>query len=43
VLIGDPFRAHLPLERLRKVAEYAVTDYGDPDGAARAAAVFALV
>ena len=42
VLIGDPFRAHLPIERLRVVAEYPVADYGDPDGAARAAAVFAF-
>ncbi|PIB91107.1 methyltransferase [Caulobacter sp. FWC2] len=40
VLIGDPFRAFLPTERLRVVAEYPVADYGDPDGAARAAAVF---
>ena len=42
VLIGDPFRAFLPTERLRVVAEYAVADYGDPDGAARAAGVFAF-
>lgn len=42
VLIGDPFRAHLPLGRLRKVADYTVADYGDPDGATRAAAVFAM-
>ena len=40
VLIGDPFRAFLPTGRLRVVAEYPVADYGDPDGAARAAAVF---
>jgi predicted nicotinamide N-methyase len=40
VLIGDPFRAFLPTDRLRVVAEYPVADYGDPDGAARAAAVF---
>lgn len=40
VLIGDPFRTSLPTERLRVVAEYPVADYGDPDGAARAAAVF---
>jgi predicted nicotinamide N-methyase len=42
VLIGDPFRASLPTERLRVVAEYPVADYGDPEGAARAAAVFAF-
>lgn len=42
VLIGDPFRAFLPIARLRIVAEYPVADYGDPDGAARAAAVFAF-
>jgi len=43
VLIGDPFRAYLPTQRLRVVAEYPVADYGDPDGATRAAAVFAFV
>jgi len=43
VLIGDPFRAFLPTDRLRVVAEYPVADYGDPDGAARAAAVFEWV
>ncbi|WP_235519190.1 MULTISPECIES: methyltransferase [unclassified Caulobacter] len=42
VLIGDPWRAFLPTGRLRVVAEYPVADFGDPDGAARAAAVFAL-
>jgi len=42
VLIGDPWRAFLPSDRLRVVAEYPVADFGDPDGAARAAAVFAL-
>lgn len=42
VLIGDPWRAPLPADRLRVVAEYPVTDYGDPDGAVRAAAVFEL-
>jgi predicted nicotinamide N-methyase len=42
VLIGDPWRAFLPTDRLRVVAEYPVADFGDPDGAARAAAVFAL-
>jgi len=43
VLIGDPWRAPLPGERLRVVAEYPVADYGDPAGATRAAAVFELV
>jgi len=42
VLIGDPWRAPLPADRLRVVAEYPVADYGDPDGAPRAAAVFSL-
>lgn len=42
VLIGDPWRASLPTDRLAVVAEYPVADYGDPDGAARAAAVFVL-
>lgn len=43
VLIGDPFRAFLPTDRLAVVAEYPVVDFGDPDGAARAAAVFAFI
>ncbi|MET3665048.1 50S ribosomal protein L11 methyltransferase [Caulobacter sp. 1776] len=42
VLIGDPWRTALPTDRLGVVAEYPVADYGDPDGATRAAAVFAL-
>ncbi len=42
VLIGDPFRAPLPADRLAIVAKYPVADFGDPDGAARAAAVFEL-
>lgn len=42
VLIGDPWRAPLPAARLRVLAEYPVADFGDPNGAARAAAVFAL-
>jgi len=42
VLIGDPWRAPLPADRLRVVAEYMVADFGDPNGAARAAAVFSL-
>jgi predicted nicotinamide N-methyase len=43
VLIGDPWRASLPADRLKVVAEYGVADFGDPDGADRAAAVFELV
>jgi predicted nicotinamide N-methyase len=42
VLIGDPWRAFLPTDRLKVVAEYPVADYGDPNGAARVAAVFAF-
>lgn len=43
VLIGDPFRAPLPAERLAVVAEYPVADFGDAEGAMRQAAVFELV
>jgi predicted nicotinamide N-methyase len=43
VLIGDPWRAYLPTDRLKVVAEYPVADFGDPDGAVRAAAVFAFI
>lgn len=42
VLIGDPWRAFLPTDRLSVVAEYPVVDFGDPKGATRAAAVFAF-
>lgn len=42
ILIGDPWRTTLPSDRLRVVAEYPVADFGDPNGTARAAAVFAL-
>lgn len=41
-LIGDPWRTPLPTDRLRVVAEYPVADFGDAEGATRAAAVFAL-
>ena len=34
VLVGDPYRAWLPRERLRLIAEYAVADFGDIKGAA---------
>lgn len=40
VLVGDPFRRDLPLERLDLVADYAVPDMGS--GAAVRAGVFAL-
>jgi predicted nicotinamide N-methyase len=42
VLIGDPWRAHLPRPRLRLLAEYEVADFGDRVGAASPAGVFAL-
>jgi predicted nicotinamide N-methyase len=43
VLIGDPWRAHLPRERLVKVADYRLADFGDaPDAATTASAVFAF-
>jgi len=43
VLVGDPWRAHLPLARLMRLAEYRLADFGDGPGAATAAAVFAFV
>jgi predicted nicotinamide N-methyase len=43
VLIGDPWRAPLPIDRLRVVARYEVADYGDPEGVVRSAAVFELL
>jgi predicted nicotinamide N-methyase len=42
VLIGDPWRAHLPTDRLAMVAAYPVADFGDPSGVSRDAAVFSL-
>ncbi|GLQ54126.1 class I SAM-dependent methyltransferase [Devosia nitrariae] len=43
VLIGDPGRAHLPHARLRRIAEYAVPDFGDAvRGPAGASAVYAF-
>jgi predicted nicotinamide N-methyase len=42
-LIGDPWRAHLPRERLVKLADYRLADFGDAPGAATtASAVFAF-
>ena len=32
VLVGDPFRAHLPVGRLQLIAEYDVADFGDARG-----------
>lgn len=32
VLVGDPFRTHLPVDRLEQIAEYRVPDMGDPPG-----------
>jgi predicted nicotinamide N-methyase len=43
VLIGDPWRASLPTDRLAVVAEYPVADYGDVEGTKRSAAVFRLI
>jgi predicted nicotinamide N-methyase len=44
MLIGDPWRAHLPRARLNQLAEYRVADFGDaPGAAATASAVFAFV
>jgi predicted nicotinamide N-methyase len=42
ILIGDPWRAHLPRSRLRLLAEYAVTDFGDATGSTRSSGVFAF-
>ena len=43
VLIGDPYRAHLPLARLRVLAEYATPDFGGSrDVPTTPSAVFAL-
>lgn len=42
VLIGDPGRAFLPLPRLRRLAEYPVTDFGDAGTAVRTSAVFSF-
>jgi predicted nicotinamide N-methyase len=43
VLIGDPYRAHLPLSRLRLLAEYTTPDVGGSrDKAVTSSAVFAL-
>ncbi|MBS0295600.1 MAG: methyltransferase [Proteobacteria bacterium] len=41
VLIGDPWRTHLPRERLQVLADYSTADVGR-SGQAQASAVFAL-
>lgn len=40
VLIGDPWRAHLPRGRLRLIAEYPVRDFGSAEE--RASGIFVL-
>lgn len=43
VLVGDPGRVDLPLERMSLIAEYPVTDFGDsPHGPKRSGRVYAL-
>lgn len=43
VLIGDPYRAYLPLARLRLIARYAVPDFGQANAQdATCGGVFAL-
>ncbi len=42
VLVGDPYRIHLPLARLRPIAHYAVPDFGQAEArAATRGGVFA--
>lgn len=40
ILIGDPWRAHLPTSRLRLLAEYAVADFGEDTTRTHPAGVF---
>jgi predicted nicotinamide N-methyase len=42
ILIGDPWRAHLPTVRLRLLAEYAVSDFGKDTTRTGPAGVFAF-
>ncbi|KAA1182930.1 methyltransferase [Rhizobium tropici] len=42
ILIGDPWRAHLPKSRLRLLAEYAVQDFGEDTTRTCPAGVFAF-
>lgn len=44
VIIGDPWRAHLPRSRLELLAEYPVSDFGDSmTGVPKQGGVFAFV
>ena len=43
ILIGDPWRAYLPRSRVRLLAEYSVSEFGDSgNGATRPSGVFAF-
>jgi predicted nicotinamide N-methyase len=42
VLVGDPGRAPLPVDRLRKLADVAVPDFGDASGQPASGAVYAF-
>lgn len=42
VLIGDPWRAHLPTSRLGLLAEYVVPDFGEGIASSRPSGVFAF-
>ncbi len=42
VLVGDPGRAHLPLQRLRELARYPVGDFGDGVSSIAPGVVYAL-
>ncbi|WFU04084.1 50S ribosomal protein L11 methyltransferase [Rhizobium sp. CB3171] len=42
VLIGDPWRAHLPHSRLRLLAEYVVSDFGATGAGSKPSGVFAF-
>lgn len=41
VLIGDPFRAHLPRDRVAEIARYAMSDFGLGASESTACGVFA--
>ncbi|OJY75495.1 MULTISPECIES: 50S ribosomal protein L11 methyltransferase [unclassified Rhizobium] len=42
ILIGDPWRTYLPKSRLRLLAEYAVSDFGEDAARTQSAGVFAF-
>lgn len=42
ILIGDPYRAHLPVARLHLLADYAMPDFGDAPPTTRRCGVFSL-